>query len=197
MAFGDVNVLARQGEGGKALKALEACLDPKARYRDVSLRLGMPVLGRSLAAGGAPEAALVLAKLGKLCATDRDANAMEALQAASHATAKQWADAAQCYLRIVDRRAWPALQYAYFTQAGALLEQAKAPDYAAVVHAYLAKIPAAQDLAPTILLQLGTHQFNAKDPAVLQTRQTLADKYPASAALDAIDTLIRKAQEGP
>ena len=195
MEFAEVNLLAQQGQGAKALKALDACLDPKARYRDLSLRLDMRALGQSLVADGAAgQAGAVLNKLTKLCQTKQDRDAVEVLQASSYAAAKQYANAARCHLRIVDRSPWPALEVPSFNEACGLLEQAAAPDYPGIVQAYLAKIPAAQDLAPDILLRLGAYQVRTKNPAVMQVRQVLAGKYPASSAVDKLDTAIGNAK---
>jgi len=196
LAFAEVNLLARKGDGAAALKALEAALQDGQSYRDLSRRLDFAELGSALGkANLLAKGEALAARLRRMCFTTRDAGAIELMLASMFYSRKQYHRAAEHYLKVVRSGAFPARMYPFFRRAMSAMQQAKMRRFPAEFDAYLRRIGRVQELVPPLLYDAGYYYASIRSSAALSIRKRLATTYPASAARDRMEEYFNKLRQ--
>ncbi|MCK4624678.1 MAG: tetratricopeptide repeat protein [Phycisphaerae bacterium] len=193
MAFSDVNLLAYCDDGAGALKILNDRLSSKPAWRDLSLRLDLDALGRSLGKRKMHKAALLLAtKLKKCCYTRRDKLAIEQMLASMYNAEEKYVKASKHYLKIVYGYPVPARMYPFFESAMRALRKAESPRYPAEMERYMKKISGAQDLVPGLMSQLGGFYLIKNISVANRYYKKLVKRYPASKGRETLGRAIEK-----
>ena len=196
LAFADVNLLARKGDGAAALKALEATLKDDQTYRDLSRRLDFAELGSALGKGNLVAKGEALAKrLRRRCFTTRDSGAIELMLGAMFYARKQYPAAAEHYLKVVKSWPFPARMYPFFRRALSAMQQARMRRFPGGFEAYLRRIGRVQELVPPLLYDAGRYYAAIRSSAALAMRKRLTSSYPASAAHDRMEEYFKKLRQ--
>lgn len=191
LKFIDANFAAEQGQGTAAVKALDEALKEKTCMRDLSYRLDFLNLGRAMEKASPADGQALIKRLKKDTISDRDEHLLLAMQGGLHYAAKEFAAAADLYLKFIEKQRYPA-QYNYFFKAAVdCLAQAKSPRIGAEFDKYIKSITRVQDLVPEVMYQQGAFYVGAKDGAAMNVRKLLDSKYPASMARDKMDQAMK------
>lgn len=189
----DVTMLAEQDKPADALKALDGYLKDKTTVLDLNVRVKLASLGRSLGkANMGNEGVALVKRLEKLCLTQLDQRAILQMQAAMYYAAKRPADAAGFYLTLVEKSRAPMEEYGSFLVGIQYLAEAASPRYPQEIERYLKRIERVQEVVPGLLYRLGAYYAGAKNPAAMQVWNRLNTRYPASAARDQLEAVLKK-----
>lgn len=210
MVYADINWMAAKGtmkpakpEGGKAdpnlasaqdhakamLAAINGRLKDGQQIRDLSMRLDFWGIGSTLGkAKMIKESDELVAKLQKICFTQRDKDALELLQGFAHGEGEDYARGAQHLLNLVHASRWPAGSYGMVNTALTWLGLAKNPGVAQTeLDKYLTSIATVPNMVPPILQErLGAGAI-----------PTLKARFPASNALEVLLKQIEDAKKPP
>lgn len=206
MAFEDVNLHSQSNAGTEALGALEGRLKGLTQPVHLSHRLDLPNLGRAIGsalvmarltskAEGrklSARAKAVVAQLKTLCTGRTDTLAFHLMLAVMYEQEKRYAYAARSYLTAARLFPRPIDQYGLQAKAMACLRAAKAPQYSSLQMAYIRRIPTAQDVVPSLLLQVGNHHWRRNKAAAKSYYRQIAQRYPASSAMKQVAKLAAK-----
>jgi len=193
MAYADINMLARSGQGKQAKDALEKRLDPRKKVRDLTLRMDLPALGFALGKSklGA-QARQLIARLKRAVFTDIDNDAIEFMQARMHEGAESWGPAAKHYFNLVKSARWPAYRYGFLNSGANCWEKGRSGGYVAAMEAYIQKVKDCQEIVPPVLYRIGYYHLRRRSRGVMSIQARLRKQYPDSYSLSNLQQEIEK-----